>query len=154
MRKLPPSRLTPMASAITGESIVATVRAAKAAEATFQQQLREANLKMPIKDAMRDLAVQMQQHLDAELQTAVERYLGEKLTDPEVIRGRLVHAHPPVLKEAAAGDACTIYCMDGIPILKAGEQVLERRGEAIHAFQLVEQLLPETYVPASRIIMA
>jgi hypothetical protein len=132
MRKLPPRRLNAVGVAV----------AAAAAEATFEHQLREANLKMPIKNAMRDLAWQMQEHLDAELKKAVERFLGFEVTDPQQIAGRLTHIQPP-------GDQVTWYQMDGVPVLKAGAQVLERRGEDIHAFQLVEQLLPEDYKPAA-----
>lgn len=133
MRKLPPRRLNPLA----------VVAAIAAAQATFEQQLREANLKMPIKDKMRELAKQMQGHLDAELKKAVERFLGFEVTDPQQVAGRLQHVH-------LEGEVGTIYAVDGVAVLRAGPQVLDRREDAIHAFQLVEQLLPEDYKPAAK----
>lgn len=154
-RKLHPRRMHALGTAVAAVAARPFLEAQAAAEADFAAQLREANLKLPIKDKMRDLARQMQQHLDAELQKAVERFLGHPVTDPRQVAGRLTHQQPPVeaLRDAAQGEACTIYSMDGVPVLKAGAQVLERRGDELHAFQLVEQLLPEDFKPTGTIAL-
>lgn len=136
MRRLPPRRLNPVGVAV----------AIGAAQASFDQQLREANLKMPIKDAMRDLARQMQAHLDAELQKAVQRFLGFEVTDPVQVKGHLTH----VPHMTGTDRQHTTYFMDGVPILRAGAQVLKRDGEAIHAYQPVTQLLPEDFKPVAQ----
>lgn len=130
MRQLPPRRLNPLGAAV----------AQTAAEATFEEQLREANLKLPMKASMKDLARQMQGHLDAELQKAVQRFLGFEITDPTVLVGRLQHVQH-------RGEETTIYMVDGVAVLRCGPQVLERRGEELHAYQLVEQLLSEDFEP-------
>lgn len=138
MRKLPPRHFALDQPAITKHQFGTSPEAQ--ANAAFEAQLREANLKMPIKDAMRGLARQMQEHLDTELQKAVQRYLGHEITDPATLIGRLRHLQ-------RQGEDFTTYFLDAVAVLKAGPQVLERRGDELHAYQLVEQLLPEDFKP-------
>lgn len=75
--------------------------------------------KIPLKDAHRQLAAKFTAELDAALQMAVERYLGHPLTDAEAIVGRLTN----VRVQSEAGET---YCMDGVPVLWAGDVVVDR----------------------------
>lgn len=75
--------------------------------------------KMPLKDAQRQLASKLTADLDAALQAAVERYLGHPLTDPQFIVGRLTNVR-------IEGETGETFCMDGVPILWAGDPVIER----------------------------
>jgi hypothetical protein len=114
--------------------------------------MRQAALKMPIKDAMRECATVLQQQLDAQLLTAIERHMGEPLTEPErQVRGHLsavdgVDADgAPTQAEDERG---TVYAMDGVPILWAGPVRLERQGgpgdERMSAHRPLRHLLPES----------
>lgn len=80
---------------------------------------RAAAEKIPLKDAHRDLADKFTAALDAALQVAVEKYLGHPLTDPEIVVGRLSNVR-------IEGEDGETYCMDGVPILWAGDPVIER----------------------------
>lgn len=87
---------------------------------------RQAAEKMPLKAAHKELAAKLTADLDAALQAAVERYLGHPLTDPEIVVGRLTNAR-------VQEDAGETYCMDGVPILWAGDIVIERVDDTLRA---------------------
>lgn len=97
----------------------------------------EAAEKIPLKDANRELAAKFTADLDAALQVAVERYLGHPLTDPEVVVGRLTNS-------TVQGEEGEIYCMDGTPILWAGDITIERVENTLRGSRKLEQLLPDS----------
>lgn len=89
--------------------------------------------KMPLKDAHRQLASKFTAELDTALQAAVERFLGHQLTDPEVVVGRLTN----VRVQDEPGET---YCMDGVPILWAGDVEVERVGNVLTGSRELVQL--------------
>lgn len=105
---------------------------------------REAALKMPIKDAMRECARHLSAQLDTALKKAVEHYLGRDLRSEADVRGRLtLYTDPPdyVTQPEARGET---YAMDGKPILWAGPVTIERTGgpsgEQMHASRTLRLL--------------
>lgn len=89
--------------------------------------------KLPLKDAHRQLAAKFTAELDGALQEAVERFLGHPLTDPEIVVGRLAN----VRFEGEEGET---YCMDGVPILWAGDIAIERVEDTLRGHRQLIQL--------------
>lgn len=96
---------------------------------------REAAMKIPIKEATREVARRLLADLDAALQLAVERYLGQPLTDPETLRGRLTNA-------TYEGEEGETYCVDGVPVLWAGPASIVRDGDSVRGNRQLRQLEP------------
>jgi hypothetical protein len=99
---------------------------------------REVMERLPLKLAMRSLLKQLNDELEERLLKAIEAYLGAKLTDPEILRGRLAHVEP-------AGDAEVglTYMMDGTPILWVGPTAITREGDHVQARRDIQQLVPD-----------
>lgn len=121
-------RFNPKLSVISAaaSSIAAPHDAAELAVRRAEQDaiLAEVALRLPRKHALRELAVKTRADLDAALQRAVEGRLGEPLTDPSILQGRLeVEAHN-------GGDH---YLLDGVAILWAGPVVLSEEEGQMHA---------------------
>jgi formylmethanofuran dehydrogenase subunit B len=100
---------------------------------------RAAAEKMPIKDAMREIARNLVADLDAALQIAIDRFAGHPVTDVEEIRGRLTH-----VVIAGHEDEGTTYCVDGVPVLWAGPVSMERDGNMMHGERKIRQLIEGT----------
>lgn len=96
---------------------------------------REAALKIPRKDAGRELARRLQAELDEHLAAAIGRALGVELTDPQAqLAG---HAFECVTVQAEEGDT---YCLDGVPILWAGPVTTEDDGEQVRVHRAIRHL--------------
>lgn len=122
---------------VIGAAAAAVVERAEL-EVRRQEAAREAALRMPIKDAMRELHGKLQADLDAALQLAVERRLGAPLTDPDALRGRLEVAGPDE-------EGADTYILDGVPLLWAGPIGLSRDGDAeMGATRTLRHLWAET----------
>lgn len=117
--------------------IVAALRAAAAKEAEEERVFREAAEKLPVKDAMRRVLLRLESELNAELQEAVERFLGGPLAEPEQLRGRLMHAQ-------LEGDEGLTYFVDRVPILWVAPSKIERDGNLLRVERPIRQLLPES----------
>ena len=119
-RKLPPQKLARIPAALNKLEVVEF----DALDAVMQ----EAAMRMPIKDAMKELGARLSLELDDNLRKAIERRLGEPLTDPAILEGRLtVHPDGQDIPEAERGET---YALDLVPILWVGPVKLEREGDA------------------------
>lgn len=119
-------KLNPIATAVNGQ--IAVIE--------FDAIQRAAAEKLPLKDAHRTLAKKLTEDLDAALLVAVEAHLGEPLTDPEILRGRLTN----VTVEGEEGET---YCLDGVPLLWAGPVSTTREGDTVRAERKLQQLVPD-----------
>ena len=121
---------------------IAAAAATTVAATSLAEQIREAALRLPIKHAMLELAVKLQQDLDAALHEAAERFLGHALADPEELRGRLEVTQ-------TQGEEGETYRIDTVPILWAGPIGLSREGDEMRGGRVLKHLLAEP----SRIVL-
>jgi hypothetical protein len=96
---------------------------------------REAALKMPIKDALRDTGIALREKLDANLAEAIERYFGRPFVPEEVVDRLTLH---PDGEEVPQEERGAWYAMDGKPILWAGPVKVERKDDEMHAHQALK----------------
>ena len=87
---------------------------------------REVALRLPRKQAMRDLARRLADEQDEHIEKAIRAYFeaqGMSLDDPEQLRGRLtVHQDQEADEHGARGDT---YAMDGVPVVWIGPVKVE-----------------------------
>jgi hypothetical protein len=102
-------------------------------EADQRAMEKEVAERLPLKAAMRDLLAQLDAELNRQLQAAIERFLGAPVTDPEILRGRLVHGHYP-------DDPGLTYLIDDTPILWVGEAAIQREGDELKCTREIRQL--------------
>lgn len=122
MRLNHPTKLRPISAAVETGIVAVELDAAA----------MEVALRLPRKEAVRELATRLTEDLDAALKEAIEAYTGYPLTDPTTIKGRLsVHPDHPDTPEEERGEA---YAMDGdVAILWAGPVKLEGEGDTMRA---------------------
>lgn len=117
-------KLNPVAAAVNGQIAVIEWSAIERAAAE----------KLPLKEAHRTLAKKLTEDLDAALLVAVEAHLGEPLTDPEILRGRLTN----VTVEGQEGET---YCLDDVPLLWSGPVTVTREVDALRGERQLRQLV-------------
>ena len=94
---------------------------------------REVAMKIPAKEAAREVGRRLQADLDAALQVAVERYLGHPITDPTILVGRLTHV-------SRQGKEGTTYHVDGVPVLWAGLASIVREADTVRGERQLRQI--------------
>lgn len=118
-------------------SLIATAAAATLAVVTLEGAEREVAMRIPAKEAMRELATKLQADLDAALLEAIEAHLGEPLTDPATLVGRFMVTREPG-EDGVAGD---VYSVDGVPILWAGPIGIERVVDDMKGTRTLRQIV-------------
>jgi hypothetical protein len=125
--------LKPRIAAIGAAAAEVVARAER--EQELEEAARLALEKIPVKDAMTKLLAQLDTELNAALQVALERFLGEPVIDPErQVRGRLTHGQ-------YEGDPGLTYFMGETPILWVGQAAITREGDFLRAERQIRQLL-------------
>jgi hypothetical protein len=107
------------------------------ADAAFAKALHEANLKLPIKHATRELKEKLDEDLGTALRVAIERVQGKPLEDLSTVAGRL----SIVRHEGDDGDT---YYLDETPILWGGPIKLGRSGDDMSAERALRILVRAT----------
>jgi hypothetical protein len=112
-----PRKLRPVSAAIGTAIAIVELSAAE----------REVALRLPIKEAQRELAKNLAKDLDAALLEAVQRYLGRPIETEADVRGHLtVHPDDHTIPFEQRGE---MYAMDLHPILWAGPVKVEKFGD-------------------------
>lgn len=104
------------------------------AEAAQRAMEDEVAQRLPMKDALKKLTMQMDGELNAALQVAIERFLGGPVSDPEILRGRLTHANI---------DDGLVYAIDGTAVLWVAPAKVWRDEEVLRAERPIRQLLAD-----------
>jgi hypothetical protein len=96
------------------------------ADAAFDLALRDANLKLPIKHATKELKAKLEEDLGTALRVAIERLWGREMESPEEVAGRLT-----IMR--LEGDDGDTYFLDETPLLWAGPITLEMEGDEMRS---------------------
>lgn len=106
-----------------------------------EEAVREAALKLPRKQAMRDLAAILQADLDRELTTAVGIAIGMELTDLDQLHG---HTFERVTIEGEEGES---FLLDGRRILWVGPVTVNDDGEQVTVDRPIRRIKAATEAP-------
>jgi hypothetical protein len=136
LRRRPPGRLAPIAAAGTLTAVQAQLSAAEAAA------IQEANLVLPVRDAVRELAEKLVTDRDQVLQACLVAHLGE-MPELAALDGRLTR-HPDRITDPAnpADVAGEVWAVDGVPLLHTGPVSIRRTGDEMLADQDLRALVP------------
>lgn len=134
----PPKKVAAIPAAVSEQIHVVELTAAE----------REAALKLPIKEALRELSQRTQTELNDHLRLMIEAYLQTDLVDPErQVRGRLsvvatsrplTDGESVLVPPEQRGDT---YWMDDTPIMWAGPVALSRVGDEMRADRSIRYYL-------------
>jgi hypothetical protein len=143
MRTFAPKRMSAV-----GRAVLAPIAAGEILQLKDWQdeQVRQAALVIPRKQAMREIADALARQLEDQLRAAIECYLGGPVADPQVLAGRLEVVSDG--EDALQAERGVTYGLDGVALLWLGPVQLVEEGGELRGHQQIRHLNPAFKPPA------